>query len=47
VPSLARHVDLATVANETGKSKPDIQIDLSVHQSSDRVERSRAAPLND
>jgi hypothetical protein len=40
---LARHVDLATVAKEIGKSTSSVQIDLSVHEPSHRVERLRTA----
>ena len=45
--SLARHVDLAAVAKQSGKSTSGLQVDLSVHEPSRRVERLRAAAEED
>ncbi len=45
--SLARHVDLAAVAKEIGKSTAGVQVDLSVHEPSRRVKRLRAAAKED
>jgi hypothetical protein len=45
--SLARHVDLATLAKAIGKSTSGVPVDLSVHEPSRGVERLRAATEED
>ena len=45
--AVARHVDLAAVAKKIGKSTSGVQVDLSVHEPSRRVERLRAAAEED
>src|SRR5437667_12159311 len=45
--TLARHVDLAATASQTGKSAANLHIDLSVHASSRCVESLRATPSKD
>src|ERR1700692_122110 len=46
-PPLARHVDPATAANETGKPTSDLRIDLSVHKSSDHIKSLRRTLAKD